>query len=936
MSLPQTSTPQKKWAWLYDLLLVVVLLAAAYLRFVGEDWGAFLGQHPDENFIISVTSAIQPIGTPAEQLGTPPTVATQGWRASYPKAFPDCTAWGGYFDTNCSPLNPNNHGYSFYVYGDLPVIMTRYLAGWLSQMNNLTLFGRYLSGVMDLGTIALLYFIVKRLYSGKVALLSAAFSALAVEQIQQSHFYTTDNYAVFFMFLTLYFAVLLATGKWKPLNDDGEQVDPSTLPPEVQVWRYLKRLARNPQTILSVAFGIAYGMAVASKLTAAALAVTFPVALLVCYFRTRPQLQEGEPKNRSAFEEFVARAFIFVIIGAVVSVLAFRLFQPYAFNGLGLNPQWLANIREQRAQASPNSDLPWNLQWANRSHLYSFQNLTEWGLGLPLGFLWMGWRILRGEWRQHLLLWSWTGIYFVWQSLQYNPTFRYQLPIYPLLGMMAACAVFWLWDLGRSLKKRRVWSSSLRIASAFVGTVVLLLTAGWAFAFSRIYTRPEPREAASNWIFQNVPGPINLLIKTPAGTDYQQPLPFGSGALLQPNQSNTSYQTYFTANASGLLDRVLFPHVSAHVDLNMSVWQNPDDDQPLTSDILSLPGSSASTSQVLDFGAPPPLSAQGTYSLKVELLDVGQQVNLCQPLQLSWQTDSGLVQQTLEPVAPCTVSADQPYQVQFVPLADGNLTSVSFGQLADLLVPQTQTLSLLLSNSQDTSGGQELASASVSAVFVSHTDPRGDSFTLTLDQPVSVVEGQSYSLRLDAAGGALALSGASFANETDVDYNIPMRTSQYDPFGGIYRGDLNLQVYWDDNADKLARFENVLDQADYIFLPTAHQYSQITRLPERYPLTTVYYRDLLGCPADQDIIRCYQVAEPGMFHGSLGFDLVAVFTDYPTIGPIQINDQSAEEAFTFYDHPKTMIFKKNADYDPAKVQAILDAVDTSTAVHLTP
>ena len=60
-------------------------------------------------------------------------------------------------------------------------------------------------------------------------------------------------------------------------------------------------------------------------------------------------------------------------------------------------------------------------------------------------------------------------------------------------------------------------------------------------------------------------------------------------------------------------------------------------------------------------------------------------------------------------------------------------------------------------------------------------------------------------------------------------------STSYDPFGGIYRGDLNLQVYWDDNADKLARFQSVLDQTDYIFIPTNHQYAQITRIPERYP-----------------------------------------------------------------------------------------------------
>ncbi|MDO9349420.1 MAG: DUF2298 domain-containing protein, partial [Anaerolineales bacterium] len=139
-----------------------------------------------------------------------------------------------------------------------------------------------------------------------------------------------------------------------------------------------------------------------------------------------------------------------------------------------------------------------------------------------------------------------------------------------------------------------------------------------------------------------------------------------------------------------------------------------------------------------------------------------------------------------------------------------------------------------------------------------------------------------------------------------------------------------------DNADKLARFLYTLDEGDYILIPTNHQYGQTTRLPERYPLTTVYYRELIGCPPEKDIFWCYRVAEPGTFHGNLGFELVATFEDYPTLGPLVINDQAAEEAFTFYDHPKVLIFQKTADYNPAKVQTILGAVDLTHVVHLTP
>jgi hypothetical protein len=57
-----------------------------------------------------------------------------------------------------------------------------------------------------------------------------------------------------------------------------------------------------------------------------------------------------------------------------------------------------------------------------------------------------------------------------------------------------------------------------------------------------------------------------------------------------------------------------------------------------------------------------------------------------------------------------------------------------------------------------------------------------------------------------------------------------------------------LQVYWDDNADKLFRFQSILDQADYIFIPTNHQYGQITRLPERLSINHRVLPPATRCP----------------------------------------------------------------------------------------
>src|SRR5512137_2971211 len=90
----QEPKPPKKHRWLtplvYDLLLVFVLLIAAFFRFVGIQWGEFQYLHPDERFLIWVGTDIAPVGTPDAELGTPPNTTNYPWRAQYPDAYPNC------------------------------------------------------------------------------------------------------------------------------------------------------------------------------------------------------------------------------------------------------------------------------------------------------------------------------------------------------------------------------------------------------------------------------------------------------------------------------------------------------------------------------------------------------------------------------------------------------------------------------------------------------------------------------------------------------------------------------------------------------------------------------------------------------------------------------------------------------------------------------
>ena len=104
-----------------------------------------------------------PAGRRRAELGTAAQHSRmRNWRPHYPDEFPDCTAWGGYFDASCSPLNPNNRGHSFYVYGTLPMFAARYLVEWIyghSGFNEMTDVGRALSALVDLLTVLLVYLV---------------------------------------------------------------------------------------------------------------------------------------------------------------------------------------------------------------------------------------------------------------------------------------------------------------------------------------------------------------------------------------------------------------------------------------------------------------------------------------------------------------------------------------------------------------------------------------------------------------------------------------------------------------------------------------------------------------------------------------------------------------------------------------------------------
>jgi YYY domain-containing protein len=381
--------------------------------------------------------------------------------------------------------------------------------------------------------------------------------------------------------------------------------------------------------------------------------------------------------------------------------------------------------------------------------------------------------------------------------------------------------------------------------------------------------------------------------------------------------------------AGGTLRRLVLPQDSRRTLLTVTL-------QDLTSGSQRMASASLDRTNSLPvFTLQPalPLEPGVAYAVSVGGASPNQGLNLDQPLRMQFLENP--VRHAL-PALTQLIRQEDPLLLTFSPRQTGLLREVTLGYAA-LQFPQaveTAEMELIITSLDS---GDIMAQATAAIRDTSAVDTRGEPRTFAIDPPVELQEGFTYTLALQLTGpGSAAVRGSAPANESSWDMGLPFRASGYDPFGGLYRRDLNFEMYWDDNPEKYQRFINTLDQADYIFISSNRQWGTTVRIPERYPLTAAYYRNLLGCPEERDIIWCYNVAEVGTFEGRLGFDLVHVETSYPNIGPLEINTQFAEEAFTVYDHPKVMIFQKSPRYDSQRVQVVLGAVDLRQVVRLTP
>ncbi|QBD78436.1 hypothetical protein EPA93_21530 [Ktedonosporobacter rubrisoli] len=432
------------------LALGGLVLFGLALRLYGLDWDQGNSFHPDERQILFHVTALSWPTNPAQ-----------------------------FFDAAHSPLNPH-----FFAYGSFPLyllaiignILIRFVPS-LNSLAGLTLVGRALSALFDSGTILLtgwLGFLLtarngrsKRVHAWGVALLAAALVAFTPFQIQQAHFYTVDTVLLFFVVLMLLACVVLIDTE-KPL-----------------LW--------------SLIAGASYGLALATKVSAAPLAVPLLVAVLLRWYRERD----------------LWLALVDFLFAALVCLVVFFVAQPYAL----LDWQnFISQVSEQGSLARGTLDLPYVRQFAGTTpYVYEARNMLLWGLGLALGvaafagllwLLWLLWKNRAGSW---LVILSWILVYSLIVGGFYVKFMRYMLPVYPLVTLIAAAALVAFASHSLKIEQGKHIALKKLLPVVRMGALFLVL-AGTIFqglALLNVYSQPNTRIQASRWIYSHLaPGTV--------------------------------------------------------------------------------------------------------------------------------------------------------------------------------------------------------------------------------------------------------------------------------------------------------------------------------------------------------------------------------------------------------------------------------------------
>jgi uncharacterized membrane protein len=658
----------------------------------------------------------------------------------------------------------------------------------------------------------------------------------------------------------------------------------------------------------------------------------------------------------------------------------------------GLNEGWVQDISEAQRLVSGQADIPPNHQWANRlPWLFPGQNIVLYGLGIALGvsavfgLLWALWIIIRAKPGAIAVLLPalWVTAYFGWLGPNWVTSMRYFLLLYGPLTLLAAWA---LWEMvmraRRAMQSQSYWKG--RAAFGMASTLLVFVlgyTLLYGYGMTAIYRNLLTRAAASLWFQQNVPGDLGVWVVRDDGSYALQNLATSvvsappTTILLDEGQSVTINLTLtdsiqvqevvlqrlmdrdqdeddeivrvrfqqadpVSLAPLGLGERLLEADLSQGLTAFGDEYRVAFDENPNTP--MSLPLSEV-TGVALQYQIE--ISAiDGNIALSRNVVDNILPAN---PNHLTLQATNSAgdpavlpvnLDSTTAPISPYTYYLpSQRAQISFTANATGTVELIEIPHLADpLRDADNETLRVEL---YDTAGNISYGGITGNFIPQRGDSPFGPQATLTLDPPMRLEAGQTYTLAA-YSDAPLTTMGAVIATEGPWDDAIPYKVCPLPPgmafdsdtpsgysqpscigielYSAHYYG-LELYLAAEDDTQKRETMQRVLDQADYLTISSNRFYDSLSRIPYRWPMSMAYYEAL--------------------FSGELGFELVHIWESSPRVEelglrwrdqfvptddlPTWLNEFEVEEAFTVYDHPTVYVFRKTEGYDSAFTAQVL-------------
>jgi hypothetical protein len=496
--------------------LASLLVIALYFRsMVGLFWDEGEHLHPDERFLTMVTERIK-----------------------LPSSF------GEYFDSQTSPLSPYNNDFGFFVYGTLPIFLTKYVASvlGLSDYGHVHIVGRVMNSVFELLSLCTLYLLGSRVFNRATGLTAALLFALVPQNLQLSHFYGVESAAAFFVLLSFLMSteVLLPREVTPPLSKrvkigavsgvalalvalvmGGLPFFPAfqLVGLGVVVGACLVFHSSCGILVRSSLLGLTVGCALACKIsTVYAIPFVF-LPLAVEFLRSCLRKVALIGSARDEFGSLPRPSYLVLggILAVFIAALGFRVFQPYAFEGtsilsLKLAPKFLSNMAEVKGLMK-GADFPPSVYWVDQpAFLFHWRNMLWWQMGLGWfvaawgGLLFVGWRLLKAADIVSLPWFAWTVFWFSFNAISFAKAGRYLSLIYPFFALAGGYLLVVVSQaINHSLFVGGAGRVHARVVSLVPAGIVVLSSLIWAIAVTNIYRRPHTRIAASRWIYANIP-----------------------------------------------------------------------------------------------------------------------------------------------------------------------------------------------------------------------------------------------------------------------------------------------------------------------------------------------------------------------------------------------------------------------------------------------